>query len=365
MPTLWRYLLRNYFQVFFLCVSSFIAVLLVTRFQEIAKFAALAPHKTSVLYFILYQIPYILPIAIPISCLIATLILIQKMSSTHELTSLRACGLPLKSIFYPLFLASAFIGMINLHVTSELLPDCRGRSKNLIYEMTTVNPLFLLQKDTLIKIKHTFVDMKSMNAGENAKDVIFVINNQSNGRLSMMVAEKLSLEEGLLLGKNVALISSIDSKDPENFDHIIIENQKLMTTQDSTLSNFIQGTSQQIGFEQLPLRLMLSKYKTEKDSKLSTGPRLRTEIARRISFGLAPLTFTFIGSAFGMSIGRNQNKKRLIWAILLSSACLLSFVIGKSLKQMPFIAFLFYVLPHPCIIAFSLKSLFEISRGKE
>lgn len=364
MPILWRYLLRNYLQVFLLCVSSFIAVLLVSRFQEIAKFAALCPSKISVLPFILYQIPYILPIAIPISCLISTLLLIQKMSSSHELTSLRASGLSLRSILFPLFLLSSVIGMLNLHVASEILPECKTKSKKLVYEMTTINPLFLLQKDTLIKIKHTFVDMKSMNAGENAKDVVFIINNQSNGRLSMIVAEKLSLEKGLFLGKNVALVSSIDSKIPDSFDHLVIENQKLMTTQDSALSHFLHIAQQQPGFDQVNFRHMISKYRTEKDSSSSLA-KFSSELTRRLSLGFAPLTFTFIGTTFGMSIGRTQNKKRFVWAILLSSSFLFTFVIAKSMKHSPLVALFLYALPHPCIIYFTTKLLRNLSRGKE
>ena len=67
MPIIWRYLLRSYFQVLALSVSSFIAILLVLRFQEIARFASSGTAQLKVLLFTLLQIPYILPIAIPVS----------------------------------------------------------------------------------------------------------------------------------------------------------------------------------------------------------------------------------------------------------------------------------------------------------
>ena len=105
MPIIWRYLLRSYFQVLALCVSGFIAVLLVLRFSEIARFASSGLRKLKVLLFTLYQIPYILPIAVPVSCLIASILLFQRLSHTHELTAFRTCGLGLKPIIYPLIYA--------------------------------------------------------------------------------------------------------------------------------------------------------------------------------------------------------------------------------------------------------------------
>lgn len=89
MPILWRYLLKNYFQVFFLCVTGFISILLVTRVQEIARLAALNSQIDIIILFTLCQIPYILPIAIPISGLISAILLVQRLSHTQELSTLR------------------------------------------------------------------------------------------------------------------------------------------------------------------------------------------------------------------------------------------------------------------------------------
>src|SRR3989338_5815947 len=105
LPILWRYLLRNYFQVFGLCVSSFVAILLVLRFQEIAHYASSGMGKSFILLFTLLQVPYILPIAIPVSCLIAAILLLQRLSYAQELTAFRACGLGLKPILAPLIYA--------------------------------------------------------------------------------------------------------------------------------------------------------------------------------------------------------------------------------------------------------------------
>ncbi|MGE5195786.1 MAG: LptF/LptG family permease, partial [Anaerolineae bacterium] len=198
MPIVWRYLLSSYFRVLLLCVIGFISVLLVMRFEEIALFASSGAPLSIVILFTLYQIPHILPIAIPISCLIAAMLLFQKMSHTHELTALRAAGLSLKTVAAPLLFAAALLSLINLHIAADLTPRSRSLSKELIYKMTSVNPLLLLQKEKLVKLKDVYIDMKSLKSGKSAQDVVMIINNRSRKRLGVMTAKQLWLEEEML-----------------------------------------------------------------------------------------------------------------------------------------------------------------------
>ena len=194
MPIIWRYLLRSYFQVLLLCVSTFISVLIVLRFQEIAQFATSGAPKLTILLFALLQIPYILPIAIPVSCLIAAMLLFQRLSLSHELTALRTCGFGLKAIATPLFFAGFFLTLINFTIASELAPRCRGMSKQLVYEIASSNPLFLLQKESLLKLKNAYFDIGVLRAGKYAEDVLIAIKNSSNEKITLMSAKELTLK---------------------------------------------------------------------------------------------------------------------------------------------------------------------------
>ncbi len=60
-----------------------------------------------IVFFALYESP-IFPIALPLSCLIASLLLIQRLSSSHELTALRASGFSLFDILTPILITAAF-----------------------------------------------------------------------------------------------------------------------------------------------------------------------------------------------------------------------------------------------------------------
>lgn len=363
MPILWRYLLFHFFQVFSLCVCSFISILLVTKFQDIARFASTGAAKSFVCLFVCYQIPSILPLAIPISCLIAAILLFQRLSRSHELTAFRSSGLGLVTIASPLFFAGALLAFLNFTFVSEIAPKCRALSKGLAYEMTATNPLSLLQKDTLVTLKNSYFDMKVLKSGKYAKDIIFIMKNLSNQRLGLLAAKELALDGDYLTGRAVSFISSIDSKKPENFDHLVIENQVEMRTKTSELGQFLHPNNWNFNFDYLSIPMIRAKKAAELGSTEHIPYKSYQEIARRLSLALAAFTFTLIGTSYGIEVGRTRNKKALFWALGLGASFMLCFLTAKSMKHATLTPILCYLLPHPVILLFCMRHFKKIAEG--
>lgn len=364
MPIIWRYLLRNYLSVLLLCVGAFISILIVIRFQEIARFATSGASSLKILLFTLLQVPYILPIALPVSCLIAAMLLFQRLSISHELTALRTSGLGLRAIATPILLAGFFFSLLNFTIASEISPRCRSISKQLIFEMVASNPLFLLQKESLVKLKGAYYDIGVLSESKYAEDVLIVVKNTSSGRMSVMSAKQLALQGDLIKGKHVSFLSSVDPKRGEGFDHLVIENQEEMNTKASELSQFLQTVDWTASYEYLPLRMILAHDYVEKGwGTIRKGAQV--EISRRVSIALAAFTFTFIGVAFGMQISRNRSKKGIVLAIVLSAFYMVCFITAKSLRQAPLLSTAVFLLPHPLIIVFSMRYLKSIRQGVE
>ena len=364
MPIFWRYLSKTYLKVFLLSTISFISLLLLTRLKEIARYAALAHHWKNVFLFILYQIPHILPIAIPISCLISSILLFQKLSWTHELTALRTGGLSLKTIIFPLLSIAFFLFLINFFICSEITTFCRQNSKKLVYEQSSINPLLLLQRQDLLKIKNSYIDMEISDDETTAKDLIFILPNKANHRLSFMHAKKLTLQGKSLEGENISTISHIDSIDSNYFDPLILENQKIMTTTASSISQFMKSSHFPLTHNHLPLKLLLVRSKLEKEQPTSSES-ITAEISRRFAFGFSAFSFTFIGICYGIKIQRFRSKKGIFWACFLALLILISFVIGKALKYNALSSSLIYLLPQPLILLFASRMLRKISKGAE
>jgi len=350
MPLLWSYLLRAYLRVFTLSIGGFIAILLVTRLKEIARFAALASGIGKTILYTLYQIPHILPIAIPISCLISAILLFQNMSRTHEITAFRSCGISLKLIFAPLFIASSFLAILNFYITSELATFSRQKSREMLVEETTVNPLILLQRQKLLKMDPSYVDMESNSEGKKANDLLFITRNQTSGRLSLLTAKKFWLEKETLLGQDVAIISNLE-RDEDSFDTLVVENQKSLSTHAPSISKFMKQDRTRLNPSSLPLRMLLIR-------QFSTP-----EILRRISLGISALTFTFIGIAYGLEIKRTKSSKGVLYVSLLAVLVFASYMVGKQIKSKILLSCLAFTIPHLVLLYAGLYTIRKVQKG--
>ncbi len=325
---------------------------MVTRFQDIARFTALSYQFGKTGLFIVYQIPSILPIAIPISALIASLLLFQRLSRTYELTALRACGLSISTLIAPLLLVSTLLSIFNFSICAEIAPFCRRESKTLFFHETSQNPLLLLQRQKLVKIKHAYLDMTVKN--ENAtRDLTLIIHHENTHRLNLFSARKLKIVDHELQGSHLATISHLNSD--SGFDPLIIENQASMSTSAPLLSAALKKNRSHLDINAMSFKMLLLNKKPQ--------PAL-IEMLRRLSLTLAVFSFTLLGCAFGIEQARNPSKRNLLYALLLTLTVLISYLLGTKLKSFPLLAIFAFFLPHLFIWLSSIFHLHRISRGR-
>ncbi|MBM3198947.1 MAG: YjgP/YjgQ family permease [Chlamydiae bacterium] len=361
MPILWKYLLRSYVQYLVLCLSAFIAILLVIRFQEIAVFASSGAKAKHILLFSLYQIPYILPIALPISCLISSMILFQRMSSSLEMTVLRASGISLRMICYPLLWASFFFNLLNFCVASELAPCTRILAKNLMYDVVQENPLIVLQKEALIDLKAVSFDMKDLHLDKKAKDVLCVIRQPSSERIGIITAKELALHENRVCAKNLSFLTSAESPFA-GYDHIFLENQQEMQTHKAGITAYLLNTDWFAKDDLLSFSHLI--FKVLQGPQETTG-KLVIEVIRRLYLGFCPMTFTLIGMAFGTNISRRKKKHSVLLASSLALMIMLCFLTTKTVHNALLPSFLLLLIPQPVAAMLCLRSLHFSSKGVE
>ena len=364
-PLLWRYLLRHYLQVFFLSVFTFIAVLLITRMHDIFSFAALGAPLYMVLLFTLYQIPYILPYAIAISSLLAAMLLSSRLSSSHELTAMRTSGISLREITAPTLIVATFFALLNFLIVSELTPQTRYLSKELLHEATTVNPLFLMKKSKLLNIDDSYVDMDMVKMGKEARNVLFIVKTDGNDRLDLFMADKLAVTDDILKGKRVSIVSSLGSKDETHFDNLLIENQESMETDASNLTKLLQRSSLGATVEHVPTKRLFTDLKYKQKVRPKDIKRVEFEMARRLFFPVTTFAFTFLGLSFGMQIGRIGRRKAIFLVGLLAAGAFFSFLIGKSYQLTPWRTYLAFFVPQAILIFLAFRNQRRISRGIE
>lgn len=380
MPILWRYLTSYFLKIVFFCIVAFVAILLTMQLDDIAHFAALGAPLDYIFLFTLYQIPYVLPLALPLSCLIASLILIQRLSNHHELTALRACGFGLKAIFAPIWLTAAFLSIANFWIVSELATHSHLQSHLLKSELRSINPLLLLNNKHLMRLKGYYFDaLGDSKVGESASQVIFAIPNQHHERLHLMVAENLKASTQTFTGKNVTLITAMQGEEGD-FDRLLIENMKDSLTQVSDFSDILQKKVTAIHNDYLQMPLLMARIKEQqKEFSEAEGEKNReklkfmrlhlnrsySEIAKRLSIALAVISFTLVGTAFGIHISRRRKYHFLYVVISLTTFYLVSFFVAKELDHLKELAITLYLFPHLVMISASMIAIRRVTIGVE
>lgn len=356
MSILWKFFLKAYFRVFSLSVTTFLAILFILRFKEIARFSALSGNWTTTALFTLCQFPLILPIAIPISAFMASFLLMQRLSQTSELTAFRSCSFSFKSLFAPLFFASLFIALTNFWLSAEIAPFCYRKSKSMLLKKTSTNPLIFLQRQQLGKLKHSYLSVKIEDEGKKASNLFLLSYNARNERLNLLWASHLSIQNKDLMGEDVALITYYPTS-LENFDSLVIENHAALATKAAHISQFLKKRHNRTEGAGLSFKKILLSYQLDK-KKASL-----VEIFRRSSLAAAVFSFTLLGFAFGIENNRLPSRRATISALFLLFLLLVSYLATKEFKKVPLLAFSFTAMTHALIWGLSLLRMHKVNKG--
>jgi lipopolysaccharide export system permease protein len=363
-------------------VIAFIAVLLTTRLDEIAHFVTLGPEGIYIFLFTIYQIPYILPIALPIAGLISAILLIQRLSRTHELTALRAAGIGLGGILAPILLAAAFLALVNFYVISELSTQSHLATGLIKNELRSVNPLLLLHNKHLMKMKGIFFNtLGPSKMGESAYGAIVATPSKNNDRINVLVADSLKASPTAFAGHHVAFFSTLSDDALDKADNLLLENMGNASTTLEDFGQMMQKKVWTLNNDHLKMPLLLSRLADEKkalgnakrngDSVSSQKQiqrsinRIYTEIIRRISVAIAVFTFTLMGAAFGFSISRRQSSRGLFIVICLASLYLIAFFVAKGMDHLFEASLALYTVPHLLIVVLSIAMIERIGKGIE
>jgi lipopolysaccharide export system permease protein len=382
MPILWHTFISQFLKIMIFCTIAFVAILLILRLDEIAHFIALGAPIPAVFRFTLYQIPYILPIAIPMSCLIAAYIFMQNLSSTHELTALRASGISIKNIIYPILLTASLIGLLNLWIVSEVATQSHLTNNQLKNQLRAINPLLIMSNKHFMRLKGIYFEASgSSKAGESANKAFLAVPHKNEGRISLLIAEELKASPEHFFTNQSTLIFPLKvSKDNQGFDQLFVENTGKSYTAIQDFSPLLKEKISLINNDYLKMSLLIIRiheYRKAideakaiediakiKELRIGLGKSL-SDIARRLSMAFCVIGFTLIGLSFGIQIGRQHKKSNLFWVIGLTVLYLVCFFTAKGLGRNWPLATILYLAPTLLLIILPFFIFNRISRGIE
>ena len=359
MPILWRYLLKEFLKTFLLCCISFLWIILLMRAQEIARFATLSPSVKETALFGLIQLPYILPFGIPISCLIAAFAVSTHLNNSHELTSLRASGSSLFSIFSPIYFCSLFLSLLSFYIISEVTPSCKNLSKALIYDSLETSPMLIFKKKKFLNLRNSCMEINSGSEIDSGKDFIFGYLDPSNHLLTLILAKKIRATPSQIKMNDFSSITN-GNQNVSGFNTLIIENQKSSTIPTSTFLKLMKRDDKEESFEDLKMKpCILKSIHSSKKGKIKGS----YEIFKRIYFLTLPCLFSLIGLHSGLRLSRVASSKCKLFLLGQILFIFTSFFIAKSVHKNLFLSLIFFFFPALIILFIHFWQSLKFERG--
>ncbi len=130
MQKLDRYVLRNFFEPFLICLGGFIAIWLIIDFSDNNNdfLQAHASFKT-IAAFYLTQLPATILLSLPIGLLLAILFSLSSMSRRNEIISMLTAGRSVTRVLLPLFGVGLLTSGLCLWLNWEMAPHADGIRK--------------------------------------------------------------------------------------------------------------------------------------------------------------------------------------------------------------------------------------------
>ena len=132
MSILHRYLLKQFLRNLFLaCVSLIVLFLVFDFFDRIDNILPKNPNFETVMSYFVFKIPQFFVLSLPVSFIVATLFTYGILSKNSEIVAMRAAGLKLSWLAWPLIICGIIFSLINLLCTETILPHSIRRVKEI------------------------------------------------------------------------------------------------------------------------------------------------------------------------------------------------------------------------------------------
>ena len=298
------------------------------------------PVETS-MQLIALLVPYVAPYALPMGILTGVLLVLGRMSAQHEITAMRAAGVGLGFIAWPILLLGLLAAVVTLSVNFYYMPRARTAYKQIFAEAVQRNPLSFIVPQTFIRDFPGVVVFVGRKEGPQLLDFwVWQVDDQARVRMFARADEGYfdynTSTNTLVLTLRKVVVENRNEDDPENFSRS-------------------PATS---ALEELPVQLQLDhlfgqQVMTPKLSWLTfdqlvaewrrlTGPD-EVEQRRRVAFtlnekasaGVAVLAFAFLAVPMGIKVSRKETSANLGVALLLVLGYYFSTVVISWLDKFP------------------------------
>ncbi len=332
MKILRNYLLKEFFSALFLSLGILTFIMLL---GNLIKITELVINKGVDIYSVsklfLFMIPYLLTYTLPISALTAALLSFGRISSDNEIVAIRACGINIFRLVFPLLIIAAILSLILVLFNDRVIPYAHYATRKTLKEVGIKNPTAALEPGIFINSFEKYI-LFIYKIEENKLFNVRIYEPQENKPTRTIIAKEG--EFIVIPEKNMVKLKLIDGNadepDPANFANFYKLNFK---TYFITLNLARSQDTEKISKKPKDMTIQELNNEIKKLKKEGIDPTpLITEIHGKISLALSCFVFVLLGSSLAIITRRREKSINFGIAVLIIGIYYLLFIAAEALS---------------------------------
>jgi LPS export ABC transporter permease LptF len=293
---------------------------------------------TYILAFIAYLLPFSLTYSIPWGVLVAVLLVFGKLSSDNELVALRANGVGMPRICFPVFvIAIVFLG-ICLWINLYAAPIAEVKLRSAAFDLASSDPLALFGSDEVIDQfpnRKIYVGKKE---GSTLHDLYIFEMNPQNLPMRVIYARRGTLEvdkenEQILLHVYDARYEERDKNAPDELKKM----RHGITMREGVMPISLEEMLRKARSNQRPNELTLDQLRDalELSKDKEDDAAYRTEVSKRFSNAMAVFTFVLVGIPLAITAQRKETSVGIALSLVVAFSYFIIIVLTDNVKHKP------------------------------
>ena len=309
MKLLDKYILKQVIAVFIMGVLVFTSIIFasdtfITLIKQISKYGI--PFKIAFMIIILH-LPSVFVMTIPMGVLLSTVMTLNSLSLSSEITVMRACGISLNRIAKPIFVFAILMSITSFIINETIVPIMTTQSTNLA--------LYAFGQKNIPEGKENFT-FKEIKEGGTLKR-LFYVGDCTDGVLHNITVLDASKEGSIqILQAREGKTSPAGWKFQKGAIYTISDSGKTLDTtlfNDSTFT-FGMDLSKEMDKNQAAERnfIQLLKYISEENRS-----ELRIDLYDKIALPLTTIVLVLIGVPLAITPPRVRYNRGFLFSILI------------------------------------------------
>ncbi len=334
-----KYILKQVIEMFLMGVFVFTTIIFasdtfITLIKQISKFGI--PFKVAFII-ILLNLPSVIVMTIPMGVLLSTVMTLNKLSLSSEVTVMRACGIGLNRIAKPIFIFAIVMSLSSFFINESVVPVMTKQAKDLA--------LWALGQKNIPDGKENFV-FKELNdngvlkrlfyVGSCQKKVLYnvtVLDNSKDGTIQVLQARQgKTSPEGWKFEKGAAYTIGNDGQvlNTTLFDTSVVKFGLDLSKEMN------KNVAKEMNFTRL-LKYLSSSNISKEDRQVYT-----IELFDKIALPLTTIVFVLVGVPLAITPPRVRYNRGFLFSILIIFAYYvvraLAISFGEAGSLSPFLA---------------------------